>query len=166
MEAYLGDIRMFAGDFSPRGWEFCNGQLLRVSEHVALFSLIGTLYGGDGETTFALPDMRGRVPMHTNPSHAVGESQGSEAVSLTANQLPAHTHSAIADSDAGTSADPTGHHWANSAGAVAYSTVATGSNMSISAIQTTGESIPHENRQPYQCISFMICVDGIYPSRG
>lgn len=163
MEPFIGDIRMFAGGYSPNGWALCDGQLLSIASYDALFSLIGTTYGGDGQTNFALPDLRGRVPMHMGPNNTIGENQGTEEVTLAERNLPRHSHRAIADGAAGTSADPVGHHWANSAGAVAYSAGMSADLMSASAMQPTGGNLPHENRQPYLCVNFIIAIEGIYP---
>src|SRR5512136_1755003 len=118
---FVGEIRMFGGNFAPAGWMFCEGQLLPIAENETLFNLIGTTYGGDGQSTFALPDLRGRVPIHQGSGFTLAQMGGVEEVTLTVNQIPSHSHAPIADKNAGTSATPAGHHWANSAGAISYS---------------------------------------------
>ncbi|MDO8964024.1 MAG: tail fiber protein [Coriobacteriia bacterium] len=163
---YIGEIRMFAGNFAPAGWQLCEGQLLPISEYEALFNLIGTTYGGDGQNTFALPDMRGRIPLHQGNGFALAQTSGVETVTLTVNQIPSHAHGAVADAHAGTSADPRNHIWANSAGAVQYSTdlAVPSAPMAAGAVQNTGGNQPHTNFQPYLCVDFIISLYGIYPS--
>lgn len=165
MEPFVGQIKMFGGNFAPRGWAFCDGQLLAVSSNDALFSLLGTMYGGDGRTTFGLPDLRGRIPVHQTTGYSMGAKGGSETAVTSTAHLPAHSHASVADPAAGTSADPVGHHWANSAGAVAYSSELSGDLMAPGAMRSTGGSQSHNNMQPYQCVSFIIALTGIYPSR-
>src|ERR1044072_8588631 len=113
-QPYVGEIRMFAGNFNPNGWMFCEGQLLPISEFETLFNLIGTTYGGDGQTTFALPDLRGRMPVHVGSGFVLGQVAGAEQVTLTVNQIPVHNHPAMAQNAVGNSATPTGSVWANS----------------------------------------------------
>lgn len=156
---------MFAGNFQPAGWFFCEGQLLPISEYETLFNLIGTTYGGDGESTFALPDLRGRIPIHQGNGFTLAETGGVETVTLTVSQIPAHSHAPLADKAAGTSASPAGHHWANSAAAVSYSTAALNATMAATAMKTTGGSQPHDNFQPYLCVDFIISLFGIFPSQ-
>lgn len=163
-QPYVGEIRMFGGNFAPTGWMFCAGEILPISEYETLFQLIGTTYGGDGQNTFALPDLRGRIPVHEGSGFILAETGGVETVTLTTNQIPVHNHTAAADSQAGTSADPVGHVWANSAGAVAYSSDLTGANMAPGAVRSAGGSQPHDNMQPYLCVSFIISFFGIFPS--
>lgn len=173
-EPFLGEIRMFGGNFAPRGWAFCNGQLLPIAQNSALFSILGTTYGGDGQTTFALPDLRGRVPMHWGQGpgltpRSLGESSGSENVTLLTTQMPAHTHLANASSDDANSTAPTNALWAtavdaNSQQVSAYGTTAN-TTMSPQAIGSAGGSQPHNNMQPFLCLSFIIALEGIYPSR-
>ena len=164
-QPYVGEIRMFAGNFQPAGWMFCEGQELPISEYETLFNLIGTTYGGDGATTFKLPDLRGRIPIHQGNGFVLAETGGSEEVTLTVNQIPSHSHVPIADKSAGTSANPVGHHWANSAAAVSYSTAAPNAPMAAGAMKPTGGSQPHSNFQPYLCVDFIISLYGIYPSQ-
>ncbi len=173
-EPFLGEIRMFGGNFAPRGWALCNGQLLSISQNAALFSLLGTTYGGNGQTNFALPNLQGRVPMHWGQGpglspRALGESSGSESVTLLTNQMPAHNHTLSANNNQGDTFSPGG---AVSASAVdssqqplnIYSSTAN-ATMAPTAIGLAGGGQPHANMQPYQCVSFIIALQGIFPSR-
>jgi microcystin-dependent protein len=164
-EAYLGEIRMFGGNFAPVGWLPCNGQLLSIAENNALYSLLGTTYGGDGQTTFGLPDLRGRMPIHAQPSFAVGTAGGSEAVMLVAANLPAHSHTVAASTVVGTDDAPTGNVWANSGDALNLFS-ATGGTVAFApnAIGATGGGQGHDNMMPFLAVTFMICLEGIYPS--
>jgi microcystin-dependent protein len=169
-EPFVGEIRMFAGNFAPVGWEFCNGQLLPISENIALFTLVGTTYGGDGQTTFALPDLRGRVPMQqgTGPglsTRVIGTSLGTESVSLTAAQMPTHSHTVNASSGAASQTSPQGAVVARSAIDRLYASPPATTNMTATAVGFTGGSQPHENRQPYLGINFIIAIFGIFPSQ-
>ncbi len=168
-EPYVGEIRMFAGDFAPRGWAFCDGQLLAVSQNDALFSLLGTVYGGDGRTTFGLPDLRGRVPIHqgTGPglsNRRIGSKAGVEEVTLTVNQLPSHTHPLQASGNLATSPNPQGQVFAR-AGGQAYSPNFDPNPMNAVAISNVGGSQSHINLMPFLCVNFIIALVGIYPSR-
>ena len=154
---------MFAGNFAPAGWQFCEGQLLPISENETLFQLIGTTYGGDGESTFALPDLRGRIPINEGNGFVLAETGGAEEITLTVQQIPAHSHPALATTNAGTSAEPQGRVWANSPGARQYSTTQAGS-MEPQAAGSVGGSQPHTNLQPYLCVDFIISLFGIFPS--
>lgn len=166
-QPYVGEIRMFAGNFAPAGWMFCEGQLLPISEYETLFNLIGTTYGGDGQSTFALPDLRGRVPIHQGAgggaSYVLAETGGAEEVTLTVNQIASHSHAALATTNAGTSAEPQGRVWANSPGARQYSDTQAGS-MAAQVAGSVGGSQPHTNLQPYLCVDFIISLFGIFPS--
>jgi microcystin-dependent protein len=164
-QPYVGEIRMFAGNFAPAGWMFCEGQLLPISENETLFQLIGTTYGGDGESTFALPDLRGRIPLHQGNGFILAETGGVETVTLTTNQIPAHTHSVLATNDIPVQSGPAN----NLTGQAAEKFYRAGnSNPSFSlnagAISFTGGSQPHDNFQPYLCIDFIISLFGIFPS--
>jgi microcystin-dependent protein len=173
-EPFLGEIRMFGGNFAPRGWAFCNGQILAIAQNTALFSLLGTTYGGNGQTTFALPDLRGRVPMHWGQGpgltpRSLGETGGSENVTLLSNQMPAHTHSLNANTNQGETFSPGGGVAAAAVDSSQqplniYSTTAN-TTMSPQAIAAAGGSQPHDNMQPFECVSFIIALEGIYPSR-
>jgi len=164
-QPYYGEIRMFGGNFAPAGWMFCEGQLLPISEYETLFNLIGTTYGGDGQSTFALPDLRGRVPVHQGNGFILAEQGGVEEVTLTVNQIPAHSHPLLASGDLGNQLTTTGNLLSNSQGAIPYIEDVTTLNMSSSAITPVGGSQPHTNFQPYLCVNFIISLFGIYPSQ-
>ena len=169
MPPYVGEIRLFAGNFAPAGWAFCDGQLLPISENETLFQLIGTTYGGDGQNTFALPDLRSRVPIHfgtgTGLSNRVlGQSGGVEEVTLTASQIPNHTHAFLASTAPGTQSNPAGSLPSASPSVTLYLEEAPTVNMNTSVITPAGGSQPHSNMQPYLCINFIISLFGIFPS--
>lgn len=162
-QPYVGEIRMFGGNFAPAGWMFCDGQLLAISENETLFQLIGTTYGGDGESTFALPDLRGRLPLHQGNGFILAETGGVEEVTLTVNQIPPHGHAPMGSSGAGTSNMPAGRVWATTP-MPAYLAAGPTQPMATGLIGTGGGSQPHENRMPYLCVSFIISLFGIFPS--
>jgi microcystin-dependent protein len=166
MDPFIAEIRMFGGNFAPVGWATCDGQLLPIAQNTALFSLIGTIYGGDGQTTFALPDLRGRLPVHIGTGLSIGQASGSETIALTAANLPAHTHVANAAST-GTTLSPSGQYWAADPGGnvAPYAAAPDGSVMSGAAIGAQGGSQPHDNMQPFLALTFIIALQGIYPSR-
>lgn len=169
-QPYIGEIRIFAGNFAPNGWAFCEGQLLPISENDALFNLIGTTYGGDGQATFALPDLRGRLPTHQGTASdgstfTIGEQAGAETQTLTASQIPSHTHTLTAVSDAGTQVSPAGNLPATSLNVVPFIADVPAGAFAASAVSTVGGSQPHENRQPFLCLSFIISLFGIFPSQ-
>ena len=177
-EPFIAEIRIFAGNFAPRGWAFCNGQLLPVSQNTALFSLIGTTYGGDGRSTTALPNLAGRVPMHPGrgpglTSRRLGQTSGVEAVTLSEAQLPNHSHSVQADAQAGgllgggaDSKTPIGSHLGNTVAAGEFFATGTADTpMNASAVDNTGGSQAHNNVQPFLAINFIIALVGLYPSR-
>jgi microcystin-dependent protein len=169
-EPFVGEVRMFAGNFAPRGWAFCDGQLLAVSQNDALFSLLGTIYGGDGRTTFGLPDMRGRIPLHQGhgpglSERRLGSKGGAENETLTTNQLASHTHGFNANTAAATSGNATGRVLATVTGYNVYREEAQNTNMASGAIVNTGGSQPHTNLMPTICVHFIIALVGIYPSR-
>ncbi len=155
---------MFAGNFAPAGWSFCEGQLLPISENETLFQLIGTTYGGDGESTFALPDLRGRIPVHQGDGFILAETGGAEEITLTANQIAAHSHPFLAAAVPGDQISPIGSVPANSFAVTPYINEAPNGNFSASAIALAGGSQPHTNFQPYLCVSFIISLFGIFPS--
>lgn len=165
-QPYVGEIRMFAGNFAPAGWMFCAGQLLPISENETLFNLIGTTYGGDGQSTFALPDLRGRLPLHFGNSTILATTGGVEQVTLTGNQIPGHSHVLLATSDTATEASPTGRIPAATASATIapYGTDAPQSTLAAASVSATGGSQPHDNMQPYLCVNFIISLFGIFPS--
>jgi len=168
-QPYVGEIRMFAGNFAPAGWEFCQGQILPISENETLFQLIGTTYGGDGQSTFALPDLRGRLPVHQGNGLVIAETFGVEDVALKVNQIPSHTHplAGNTNSTAGvitaTSTNPTGNVMGKTSRPI-YSTAASTTAMNSQAISAVGGNQPHTNFQPYLCINFIISLFGIFPS--
>jgi len=161
-QPYVGEIRMFAGNFAPAGWMFCEGQLLPISENETLFTLIGTTYGGDGQSTFALPDLRGRLPLHAGNGFILAETGGAEEITLTVNQIPAHTHALLATSAAASSTDPTGQVLAKPDKNL-YRAGAAPNPMAAQAVTATGGSQPHTNFQPYLCVDFIISLFGLFP---
>ena len=163
-QPYVGEIRMFAGNFAPAGWMFCEGQLLPISENETLFQLIGTTYGGDGESTFALPDLRGRIPIHQGNGFILAETGGVEEVTLTVNQIPAHTHPLLASGDVGDQINCAGALTGNSNGVIPYIEDVPTVNMNPLDIASVGGSQPHTNFQPYLCVDFIISLFGIFPS--
>jgi microcystin-dependent protein len=162
-QPYVGEIRIFAGNFAPAGWMFCEGQLLPISENETLFQLIGTTYGGDGESTFALPDMRGRIPLHQGNGLILAETGGAEEITLTVNQIPSHNHPWLASEGAAASLTPAGNVPAEASKRfyVAPSSLAA---MAPTAAGPTGGSQPHTNFQPYLCVNFIISLFGLFPS--
>jgi microcystin-dependent protein len=167
---YIGEIRIFGGNFAPNGWAFCDGSLLSIPEHDALFSLIGTTYGGDGENTFALPDLRGRLPVHqgTGPdgaNYVIGQQGGAETVTLTADQAPEHSHTMVGSGDIGNQTSPVGHVLARSNTLDAYSNRPPNLQMRAASTTPVGGGQPHENMQPYLPISFIIALFGVYPTQ-
>lgn len=162
-QPYVGEIRMFAGNFAPMGWMFCNGDLVSISEYETLFNLIGTSYGGDGESTFALPDLRGRIPIHMGNGFVLAETGGVEEVTLTTAQLPAHSHVMVAANNAATSASPM-NNVIGQAAAKIYRPGNPSVSLAAAAVGNTGSNHPHSNLQPYLCVSFIISLYGIYPS--
>lgn len=164
-QPYVGEIRMFAGNFAPAGWMFCEGQLLPISENETLFQLIGTTYGGDGESTFALPDLRGRIPIHQGNGLILAETGGAEEITLTVNQIPAHSHPFLASTNNGGSANGGNNVLARAVGGTFfYIADAPNNNMNPSSISPVGGSQPHTNFQPYLCVDFIISLFGIFPS--
>lgn len=177
MDPFLGQIIMFAGNFAPRGWAFCDGQLLSIAQNSALFSILGTTYGGDGRTTFGLPDLRGRVPMHAGhgpglTARPLGQKLGAEAITLSANEMPAHNHSGRGtilckngqpdESNPGGAVPATLNNGTEGYGETSNGTMkADGVNLNIGS---AGGSQAHYNIQPSQCVNFIIALDGIYPS--
>ncbi len=163
MAAYCGEIRMFAGNFAPAGWSLCEGQLLVPSLQPQLFNLIGTTYGGDGVSTFALPDMRGRLPVHQGNGVILAETGGVEEVTLTTQQMPAHTHPLLATTQVGTVASPQGNVLAASGSSNVYRTASSAVTLSNQTVAPVGGSQPHTNLQPYLCVHFIIALTGLAP---
>ena len=162
-EPFIGEVKVFGFNYAPKGWALCNGQLLSINQNQALFSLLGTTYGGNGQTTFALPDLRGRTPLHVGNGVTLGQSAGQETHTLTTTEMPMHTHLVSASSATDNKTTATGSVW----GASTSNPYAPQSNttMAPNAIGTAGQSQPHENRQPYLTLNFCIALVGIYPSR-
>ena len=164
-QPYIGEIRMFAGNYAPAGWAFCNGQEIPIAENDALFIVFGTRYGGDGESTFSLPDLRGRLPMHFGGTHPqMGEMGGVEEVTLTAQQMPMHTHALLGSATNGNSVSPNNALLANSTVVMPYASETANSPMANTAISPVGGSQPHTNFQPYLCINYIVSLYGIFPS--
>lgn len=162
-QPYVGEIRMFGGNFAPAGWMFCEGQLLPISENETLFQLIGTTYGGDGESTFALPDLRGRLPVHVGSGFILAETGGAEEVTLTVQQIPVHTHPMLGSTSIANDPNATNNVVAEASLFSAYIAANPPSPMSPLAIGSDGGSQPHTNFQPYLCIDFIISLFGIFP---
>jgi microcystin-dependent protein len=163
-QPFVGEIRMFGGNFAPAGWAFCDGALAPISENETLFQLIGTTYGGDGQSTFAMPDLRGRLTMHVGNGHTLAEMGGVENVTLTTNQIPIHTHAPLSVSGNGNQATPQNGVWAGAAASL-YSSSAPNLAMNPSLVGNTGGSQPHDNMMPFLCISFIISLFGVFPSQ-
>ena len=163
-QPYVGEIRMFAGNFAPAGWMFCEGQLLPISENETLFQLIGTTYGGDGQSTFALPDLRGRIPIHQGNGFILAETGGAEQITLTTNQIPAHGHPLLGVGAIGNDPNPNAHLLAESSVASLYQSGAPATTMAAQSVGPLGGSQPHTNFQPYLCVDFIISLFGIFPS--
>lgn len=164
-DPYIGEIRMFGGSFAPAGWAFCNGQLMPISENDALFTLIGTTYGGDGQETFGLPDLQGRVPIHVSQNYQLGEKAGAESVTITSNTTPIHNHALMASTATATNPSPDGNILAASPTIAPYVIDIAGPQLVNTAVQPTGGSQPHDNMMPYLCISFIISLFGVFPSQ-
>ena len=173
MEGYIAEIRMFAGNFAPRGWAFCNGQILSIAQNTALFSLLGTTYGGNGKSNFALPDLQGRAPMHPGQGpglslHDLGETGGSETVSLLESEMPAHSHTMRANtlSSAETKQVGPAASLAPSTGGDVYQPPPPNTFMAPEALAPAGGDAPHNNMQPYLTLYFNIALQGVFPPRG
>jgi len=167
-QPYVGEIRMFGGNFAPAGWMFCAGQILPIAEYETLFQLIGTTYGGDGQVTFGLPDLRGRVPIHQGQgsglsNYVLAQTGGVESVTLTINQIPLHSHVPAA-SNTGNSDTPANNYWANSTLGKPYSAAPPAVQMNAGTITPTGGSQPHDNMIPFLCVTYIISLFGIFPS--
>lgn len=168
---YVGEIRMFAGNFAPLGWAFCQGQLLPISENDTLFNLIGTTYGGDGQETFALPNLASRVPIHQfqgpglPTNYQIGQMLGVEQVTLTVQQIPNHTHPMLASTSVADQTVATNQVLANSSTAMMYFEDNPNAAMNANSVTPIGGSQPHENTQPYLCINFIISLFGVFPSQ-
>lgn len=169
-EPFIGQIVMFGGNFAPRGWAFCNGQLLAISSNQALFSILGTTYGGDGRTTFALPDLRGRFPMHEGQgpglsNRQLGQKSGTETVALNVNEMPGHSHALKCNTARGNADNPQNAVPADADRDRIYSTSGPNADMSSQAIANIGGGQPHNNMPPFQVVNFIIALVGVFPSR-
>ena len=162
-EPFLSEIKIVSFNFAPKGWALCNGQLLPINQNQALFSLLGTTYGGDGRVNFALPDLRGRIPIHFGNTHTLGERAGEENHTLNISELPAHSHTFSASNADPNQGTPAGNMWASNSGA--YSNAAPDSTMNPASISNVGGSQPHTNIQPYLVLNFIIALQGIFPSQ-
>ena len=171
MDPFVAEIRIFGFNFPPRGWATCNGQLLPISQNTALFSLIGTFYGGDGKTTFALPNLQGSVPMNQGQSggtsdRTIGEESGSEAVTLLESEMPVHTHALNAVESTATARQPPNQMFAVGEAVSLYRSAQPNTTMNPSMLATGGDSLPHNNMQPYLTFNFCIALQGVFPPRG
>lgn len=169
-QPYVGEIRLFAGNFPPVGWLFCDGQLLPISENETLFQLIGTMYGGDGQETFGIPNMQSRVPLHfgTGPdgvTYQQAEMAGTESETLTVQQIPSHTHALLASTGTAAASTPAGAVLASTQALTYFNLLDNPATMSAQSIGPTGGSQPHENCQPFLCINYIISLFGIFPSQ-
>jgi microcystin-dependent protein len=170
-QPYIGEIRMFGGNFAPAGWAFCDGQTLPISENDALFVLIGTRYGGDGQSTFNLPNLQSRIPLHQGTSPAfgtqyiMGEMAGAESVTLNTQQIPVHNHAMLADTSTGVSNTPKDNIFATPTATKLYRFATPSDPLPTNLIQGTGGSQPHDNLQPYICINYIISLFGIFPTQ-
>ena len=165
-QPYVGEIRIFAGNFAPAGWMFCSGQLLPISENETLFQLIGTTYGGDGQNTFGLPDLQGRISVHQGDGFVLAQSGGEETVTLTVQQIPAHSHSFIASTNNATTANAQTNILAQTPSYTPYiGGMAVNTPLNPVSIGSAGGSQPHDNFQPYLCVNFIISLFGIFPSQ-
>jgi|SRR5947209_2639745 len=163
-QPYVGEIRMFGGSFAPAGWAFCDGALLPISENETLFNLIGTTYGGDGQSTFGLPDLRGRLPLHQGNGFTLAETGGVEEVTLNTQQIPSHTHPMTGSTDIANSPNPANSVLARSGQVNMFFNGSTAAQMDPLMIGQAGGTQPHTNFQPYLCITFIISLYGLYPS--
>ena len=168
---YIGELRMFGGNFAPVGWAFAAGQLIPISQNDALFNLIGTTYGGDGQNTFALPDLQGRLPVHQgqgpgiSQSYVIGETGGVETVTLTTNQIPSHSHAFFGSTAIAQNTQPTDSIVAQSATVQLFISDVASSGFDANMVQPVGGSQPHENLQPFLCVSFIVSLFGIFPTQ-
>ena len=164
-QPYVGEIRMFAGNFAIAGWMFCEGQLLPISEYESLFNLIGTTYGGDGQSTFGLPDLRGRLPIHQGGGFILAENGGAEEVTLTVSQIPSHTHPLLCSTNSSNNANPSPNLLAEPTTVSPFSVLPPAVAMAPQSVTTVGGSQPHSNFQPYLCVNFIISLFGVFPSQ-
>ena len=164
-EPYVGEIRMFAGNFPPNGWMFCSGALIPISENDALFTLIGTTYGGDGQETFALPNLQSRVPVHPGSTIQQAETGGVESVTLSVQQIPVHKHAWLGSNDAANTQTPTGGVVANTQASTYLNAFDAQTNFSSLSVGSVGGNQPHENLQPYGCLNYILSLFGVFPTQ-
>jgi len=163
---YIGEIRMGGWNFAPFGWAMCSGQMIPISQNAPMFALIGTTYGGDGVSTFALPDLRGRLPVHAGTGFALAQQGGTETVTLTSSQVPGHSHSFNCSTSNGTQHDPAGYVPATLPGGSAYIQGPASTPLAAGSIPSSGgANVPHDNMQPYLGLTFIIALEGVFPSR-
>ncbi len=163
-EPFIGEIRAFPYGFAPRGWALCNGAILSIAQNQALYAILGTMYGGNGTTTFALPDLRGRAPVHPGNGITLAQASGEEAHTLTISEMPAHNHQAVGSTNSASTKVAAGNVWATTQ-SLLYSTTQGNQTMSHQALGNEGNSQPHENMQPYLVLSYCIAIRGIFPTR-
>jgi microcystin-dependent protein len=161
---YIGEIRVFAGNFAPVGWLFCQGQLLPIDQYDVLFNLIGTTYGGDGQSTFALPNLASRFPYHQGTGYTLGQMGGTESVTLIQQQMPMHNHQATGNNPNANQPSPAGNVWGSSTLSAYTKANPTNANLNPQALLPSGGNQPHDNMAPYLCLNFIIATEGIYPS--
>ncbi|MBW2468192.1 MAG: phage tail protein [Deltaproteobacteria bacterium] len=169
-DPFIGEIRLFAGNFAPRGWALCDGQLLPIPQYTALFAILGTTYGGDGRTTFALPDLRGRAPIHAGQgpgllNRRLGQRGGREDVALAVEELPPHSHQAVGSTNPTSATTPAGKVWGSTGRTRLYAAPGAPANLSPAAIANTGAGMSHENMPPYLVINYIIALQGLFPPR-
>lgn len=169
-QPFVGEVKLVPYNFAPVGWAFCAGQLLPIDQNAVLFTLIGTTYGGDGQVTFALPDLRGRAAVHLGQgpglsNYVQGQTGGVENVTLTAGQLPAHSHGVAVSSNLGNHSDPTGEHLASSPMGIGFAYGGSPNTTMAQGTTVSGNSLPHENRQPYLVLNYIIALEGVFPPR-
>lgn len=162
---FLGEIKIIAWNFAPKAWAFCNGQQLPINQNQALFSLLGTMYGGNGQTTFALPDFRGKVPVHIGGGHTQGETAGQYAHTVTLSEMPQHLHFLDVTNNVGTTPNPDGTVIISKSVANSYGSATNLGSMNAASVGNVGGSQPHENKQPYLVLNFIIALQGIFPSQ-
>jgi microcystin-dependent protein len=164
-EPFLAEIRIYAFNFAPRGWAFCDGQILPINQNQSLYSLLGTTYGGDGRTSFALPDMRGRTPIHVGEGHQQGQKSGEESHSISVSEIPNHSHQIQATNEQANKDDPEDNLWAAQPDGTHYGSAGSDTSMSNASISSSGGGQAHENMQPFLTVMFAIALQGLFPSR-